>query len=301
MLLLLQRKQCQPRIFRDTADQGIALLLILLLHIYTHKAVKFYFRCRHGKTMFPGVYLYGGGLIPGRRHPAGRKPLPDQLVQPELIPGKGFLDLQRKPADIRGTDRLVGVLDLFIRLFLPLYGRRILLPVLFRDISPGCRLCLLRYSGGVGTQIGNDTRGTVSFDLHTLIELLRQAHRLLGGKIQYLASLLLERRSRKGQRRFLNPFPGLNRAYFVSCAGQLLLNLLHLLRGSDGALLRLRAVIFRNERVFLTLHLQFRIQRPVLLRDEGIDLLLPVADNPKRHRLYAPGGQSPLHLRPKNG
>ena len=194
----------------------------------------------------------------------------------------------------------MGILDLFVRFPLLLYRHRVFLTVLFRDIGTGGRLRLVGYSRGIGTQISDDTRGVVSFDLHTLIELLRQAHRLLGREIQHLARLLLQRGGREGKRRFLDPLACLYGTHPVSRAGQFFLNLLHLLCGRNRAFLRLRAVIFRGQGISLPLHLQLRIQRPVFLRDKGIDFLLPVADNPKRHRLYTPRGQSTLHLGPQN-
>ena len=44
---------------------------------------------------------------------------------------------------------------------------------------------------------------------------------------------------------------------------------------------------------------ELRVDRPVLDRDEGLDLVLALADDPKRHRLDPPGGESPPDLLPE--
>ena len=58
---------------------------------------------------------------------------------------------------------------------------------------------------------------------------------------------------------------------------------------ADPLLFLRSSVIFCADGLFLALYFQIHIQGPVLLRNEGIDLILSVADDPQSHRLHAAG------------
>ena len=151
------------------------------------------------------------------RHTTGRKPFPDQLIQTELISGQRILNGSRKSSDIRRTNGFVGILDLFVSFFfgcLFSFGRHIGISISFLNIFCCCSRCLLRNTGGVRTQVGDDSYGPKSFHINAFIELLGQTHSLRSGKIQHLRRLLLKRTGRKGQRCFLRP---LSILYFRNC------------------------------------------------------------------------------------
>ncbi len=300
VLLLLQPLKRQLRIFGDPFHQRIVFFLFVLLHIDAHKAVKLHLGCRHGKPLSRGIYLHGSRLVDSLRHPACHKPLPDQLIQSELVSGKRFLDLQRNPGDIGRTDRLVGILDLLSALLFLAGLRCVLCPVFLPDKSAGRLRRLVGDSGGIRSQIGNDTCGAVALDIYALIQLLRQPHGLLRGKVQYLAGFLLQRGGGKRQRRLLDSLAVFYRGHLVLCLIQYLLDLLQLFSGRDR-LLRLRStVILGQKRLLLSGHRKGSIQRPVLFRNKGVDLLFSVADDAQRHRLDTPRAQSPLDLRPQH-
>ena len=67
------------------------------------------------------------------------------------------------------------------------------------DIIGGHPGGLFRDTGRVCTKIGDQTYGSLTLDIHALIQLLRKTHRLLGGEVQCLACLLLQCRRSKGK------------------------------------------------------------------------------------------------------
>ncbi len=99
----------------------------------------------------------------------------------------------------------MGILNLTCRFLSAFFQRYIGVSIGLGNISSGRLIRLLRHSGGIRTQIGDQSDGAVSLYLHALVELLGQAHSLLSGKVQCLGSLLLQSTGSKRQRRFLAP------------------------------------------------------------------------------------------------
>ncbi len=194
----------------------------------------------------------------------------------------------------------MGILYLTPALFFRHLLRHIGAAVFCLNICRRRLSCFLRYSGGIGTQVGDNTHRAVAFDIYAFIELLGNAHGLLGREIQHLARLLLERRCGKGHRRllcalsrfFIRDPPVRAFAFFQ--------NLLQFLLISDNCLFIAMSVIPGSQRLFLSLHLQHRIQCPVFFRHKSIDLLFPLADNPKGGRLYSPRREPPFYFCPEH-
>ena len=191
VLLLFQSCQGQFCITCYPLHQCIIFFFLIILGVYAHETVKLHLRRRHGKPVSRRIDLHRRRLIDCRRHAACHKTFPDQLVKPELIPGQRLLEFKRRPADIRRSDRFVGILNLLFTALLLLGARSIRGAVPSGDklLRGSFRLC--GHSGGIRTQISDNTHRTVSLDIDTLIELLCQPHRFLGRKVQYFACLLL--------------------------------------------------------------------------------------------------------------
>ena len=164
---------------------------------------------REFTTLCPGDILTGrrsagdpdlGRLIPGRSHAACHEPFPDQLIEAELVPGERILDLDRQAGHVCRADRLMGILNFCVLLFLPGLLQNIFLPVVFPDKGGSGRLRLIGHAHAVCSQVCDQSDRSLSLDLNALIELLGDAHRLLGGKIQHLTCLLLQRGGGERQR-----------------------------------------------------------------------------------------------------
>ena len=131
---LFAGKHCS---FLQLLRENRILLLFLLLHIDGHKAVKFQLGGGEGKQISALLLSCGyadrGSLIYGGLHTAGGKPLPNQLVQTELISCQGFFHQNRSQGNICGTDCLVGVLNFSAALLGCLLCGHIGIPIGFPD------------------------------------------------------------------------------------------------------------------------------------------------------------------------
>src|SRR5690606_9207671 len=151
---------------------------------------------------------------------------------------------------------------------------------------------------GVRTHVGDEADAAFA-DVHALIQLLSEPHRAARVESELACRLLLQRRSRERRRRIAPPLlafdgddtkravrpgrarparGGLDRARDLAC-----------LRFVDEAeLLDLRAAVLHElQREALRGVLAFAVDRPVLARLEGGDLLLALADHPERRALHA--------------
>ena len=245
------------------------------------------------------VDFYGCGLISGRRHAACRKPFPDQLIEPELISGKGILKLCRCRVKAGGADRLMGILDFLPSLFALGGHSRILVSVVLCDELFRHGLRLRRHPGGVRTQIGDDAYRSVSLDIDSLIELLGQPHGFLRGKVENLAGLLLQGGRGKRKRRFFYPLALLHLAYDKLRPLKLADNPLQLFSGRNRRLFALRSIILCHQRLFLSGYGENPIQGPVFLRNKIVDFLFPVTDDAQRHGLHPARTQASFDLRPQ--
>ena len=175
------------------------------------------------------------------------------------------------------------ILDLLSAILSFCRCRYIILSVILFNIFLRHDLCFCRYSGGIGTQIGDHTHSTAALDINSFIELLCQAHRLLCGKIQHLAGLLLQGRCGKGKRRFLYTLSLFHFAYLKLCILQLCHDLIQLFSGGNVYLTVFRAIIFSDQRLLFSFYEKRCIQCPVLFRNKIVDLILSVTDDAQCH------------------
>ena len=172
--------------------------------------------------------------------------------------------------------------------------------------GPCSGVCLLRHTGRIGTQIGDQANRSMPLNFHTFVQLLRQPHCLLRRKIEGLGSFLLHGTGGKWNRRFFN---ALSLFYFIHCIGyslQILHNLIQFRLAADHRLslcllffLAHSAVIPGRKVFFHTGQFKRSIQVPVFLRNKCIDLILAVTDHAQGYRLHAAGAQPPLYLCPQ--
>ncbi len=137
--------------------------------------------------------LHRDGVARRVLHLGGHGPLPDQLVELELVAGQAGL---RRGAETitRGTDRLVGLLGV---LHLGGVGARlrgqVVGAVQLRDLGAGGRDRGVAQRRGVRTHVR---------DVAVLVQLLRDLHRGLRAEAELAAGLLLQRRrTERGVRR----------------------------------------------------------------------------------------------------
>ena len=170
MLFFFQCFFRQHRVHAQTVDQHIALFFFLVrFGINRTESLERHAGRRHRKQIISRRDLHGSRLKSCRLHPACRKPFPDQLVQPELVSRQRVFKSRRCSCNIRRTDRLVGILDLLLGLFLRTSCRYIIAAIRLRNISSCRSICFLRNTCGIRTQIGDDTDRSVAFDIHTLV------------------------------------------------------------------------------------------------------------------------------------
>lgn len=133
----------------------------------------------------PARDLDGDGVADRVLHLGGDGPLPDQLVQPELVAGQARLGRGAETV-ARGADRLVRLLRV-----LDLSGvrarlvRQVVGAVQLRDLGAGGGDRRLRQGRGVRTHIGDEA---------VLVQLLRHLHGRLRAEAELARGLLLERR-----------------------------------------------------------------------------------------------------------
>ena len=110
---------------------------------------------------------------------------------------------------------------------------RIILSVHAVDIIVCLRICLLGDSGGIGTQVCDQTDSSLSLDVNTFIQLLGDSHRLRDWEIQRLRRLLLQRTRGKRKRCFLHPLPFLHFENLKLFLSHFRCNAVHLLLRRD--------------------------------------------------------------------
>ena len=167
--------------------------------------------------------------------------------------------------------------------------------VLF-DIRVRHSFRLFRDTHRVGSDIGDQTDGACALDLHTLIELLGDHHRLFGREIQLICCVLLQTAGRKRRKRLTLPFSAHDSCHLIAAACKVGKNpvSLSLARDADFFLL-----IFGNLRGKDLALLEFDLNIPVFLRFEIVDLVFAVTDDLERRGLHAPCAQASANLAPQ--
>ena len=240
------------------------------------------------------------GIEHGGRHLAGDEALPDQFVETVLVGRKDLAHRFRGDRNVRGTDRLVGVLRVCFRAVDARRFGQIIGTELIADQRKSRLLRDARHAERVGTHIGNQTlhAAELGTEIDAFVKFLRDLHDPTGLEAEFLRRFLLHRRGREG--------------------GGGLLDLLRALDREDGELprshgvgdlLRVRLACKRRFRLaaaeetgvefFSVLRLERDVDRPVFLGNETVDLVFPVDDQTGRDRLDAPGGKTALDVLPK--
>ena len=197
-------------------------------------------------------------------------------------------------------------------------GEREVGAVLLFDNLLGFGLRLLGNAHRVGAHVGNQTDRALLAELDALVQLLRHAHRLAHRKAHASRRRLLQLRGGEGRLRFPLARLGLHLGdgplrtaggegddvvFLVALDGGVGAPELGedgegFLLAPDGYLVAVLALQLRLEGGRL-LALEVRLERPVFLRYESLDLALPVHHQPQRHRLHAAGGDAAPHLVPE--
>ena len=209
-------------------------------------------------------------------------------------------DLVRRKCEVGRSDRLVRVLGVALSAKEPggvgqHLGSR---PVATGDQLPHGGQGVVRYARRVGPHVRDQTDGPATRDLAPLVEALRDLHRPAHGEPETARRGLLELRGDERGRRVLAPLRGVHfrdppdgplRLFANACGrgfgfetriGPVELELLPLERNE-----------LRRERRACP-GLEVGVDRPVLDRDERLDLALALADDPQGDRLDAAGGES---------
>ena len=245
----------------------------------------------------------GGHPVEQRaRHLAGERALPDQLVQAALIVVEKAPDRLRRAAHVGRPDRLVRLLGV---LGPGLIGARLLrqiaVAVDLRDLPPARVQRLARELHAVGAHVG-DQADRVAVQIDALEQALGGAHGALGAEAELARRLLLqggggERRRRVTLDLLLLDAVDLEGARLdrgdgapgVRLRGDVELVQLLAVEQSEAGLEG--RVPGRGER---------RLDGPVFLRPERLDLVLALADQAQRHRLHAPGRARAVELAPQH-
>ncbi len=134
----------------------------------------------------------GDAVSAGVGHLAGDRPLPDQVVELELVGTEASAERFREVEIVAGgPNRLVGLLRvLHLRLIHARRRRQVFVAVLRSDQTPGR---LDRHRGQRG-RVGSHVR-----DVAVLVKALGHLHRVPGGESVLAVRLLLQRAGRKGR------------------------------------------------------------------------------------------------------
>src|SRR6516164_11476221 len=242
-------------------------------------------------------------------HLRGHGALPDQRVQPIEIVIDLALDIRRRDRRRSRADRLVSLLGV-LRLGLVdarLFGN------LVRAVEPrGNRTDLLnrlrRERYRVGAHVGDEADAALA-DVLPLVQLLGETHGAARVEAELARRLLLQRRGGEGRCRVAAALlavdrqhaqrPGRGRGGARRCAHRILGLARRRLVGEAELLDLLAPILQELQRKGLAAVRALAFDGPVLLRDEGSDLLLALADHAQCRTLYAPRGQPAPHLLPQ--
>src|SRR5256712_6093823 len=245
-----------------------------------------------------GLDICGHGVVDRRHHLARQEALPDEPIEGELVPREELRHAPRLQADLGGSDRLVRLLGAPAR---AVCGRRVghvIESEPSRDPLPRLRLRFARHADPVGAHIVDDALRALGSEVDPLVELLGDRHRLLRGEAELPARLLLQGRGDERRHRApaalaardrLDEEPGvLERRH--ERARRVPVRQRHLLAVD---------LLQRRDELGRELGGEPRVERPVLDRDERLDLALAVHDQPDGHRLHPPGREPTLDLVPE--
>ncbi len=252
-----------------------------------------------------GPDVHGDRVQHRRRHLAGDEALPDQRIEPVLVPVQVVPDALRCPEDRCRPDRFVGLLRGFGAGLVEgwLLGH-VFVTVVAGDVFPRLVLCLPGHIGRVSTHIGDETDRVALAQRDTLVQRLGGAHRLFGGEAQSSRRLLLHGaggvwwRGVSAPLTLLDLEDGVHGLLELSDDGLRV----HLVFQIHILVMDTQEVSLEGGRQFLCgcfLFGEQRIDRPVLDGDEVLDLPFPVDDEAHRDGLNPSSGQTAAHFVPQ--
>ena len=153
----------------------------------------------------------------------------------------------------------------------------------------------------IGTHICYKSDGALTGYFHALIKLLGDGHGAPGRHAQAAGGFLLESRGDKrgrGAAVLLSPFDSADFEGLVRCGGNYAV---HLVLGVELLLFALKAVVSGHEGSVLASAVQPRVQKPVFLAFESLDVVFPVHHHAGGHGLDPAGGKAPADLFPQKG
>ena len=235
------------------------------------------------------------------RHLARHEAVPDDAVDAQLrarqIGGHGV----RRPRHIGRADGLVGFLRALAAAVDVRFFRNVFRPVVRGDVFTGLCLRFLRDVHGVRSHIGDKTDGAAA-EFNTFIQLLRNAHRLARAQLQGAAAGLLQRTRNERRRsgltarrlRHFRHTMGHARAF------QRIRKHVRLTRVRDNGFFIVQTEQTRaNLRAVKIRAGEQRVEIPVFLRLEGLNLAFAFHDETKRDGLNAPRARPFLDAAPQ--
>ncbi len=244
------------------------------------------------------LHVHLGDVEERRLHLRGDEAVPDELVELEFFGFEVFLRFLGRQVEVRGADRLVGVLGPLLRAVAHRLARQRLLAVGGAHVLPGLLQGFLAHPGGVGPHVGDETDRAPVADLLALVEPLGDPHGALDREAVAPGGVLLEAAGDEGRSRVLLGLLALDGGDPEAAGAQGLDDGGRLLLVLDLRALAVDPVELGGEHRRLG-GLEVGGEVPVLLRHEGVDLLLPVADHLQRHRLDPAGRETLLDLLPQ--
>jgi hypothetical protein len=244
-------------------------------------------------------------LVEDRRlHLGGEEALPDELVELELVAGQEGLEAGRVALRRHRADRLVGLLRA-LRL-LGVDGRPVR-HVLGAELDGDDRPRRLLGGGGdvgrVRPHVGDQALGAVRPEVDPLVQLLGDLHRPPHPVAELARGFLLEGAGDERRRRPPLRLPRGDVDDLVRRPVEAALDALRLDPRLEIDLLLAFAGQRRPEDVRLLARRhpprQLGVERPVLDWLEGLDLPLPLADDPQRGGLDSAGREAALDLFPE--
>ena len=301
VLLLVEALQLQRLPLGQRRQRGGLFLLVIVAGFLIHGGVAGELQAARARAEFMHARgdLDGDAVIDGVRHLAGEEAAPDEPVEAVLLARKVALEALGREVHVGGTDGLVRVLRAGLGLEAAGRGGIIVLAVAAEDESLRGGERLLADAQRVGTHIGDQAHGALAGDVHALVELLGDRHGAARGHVELAAGLLLERgggERRGGRALLVRALDALDREHRALRVGD---DRVDLLAGGGLELLAVFAVIVRGEGLMARLVEELRVERPVFLGLEALDLLFALVHHARGDGLHTARGKTAAHLLPK--
>ena len=274
------------------------MIVVATLAVHAQEAVEDHAAAVRAQDVLPRLDIEPCVLETRRGHLRGEHALPDERVQLQLIGLEIPLEVPRRARQVGRADRLVRLLRaLRPRLVMPRMLERVFRSELARHDVLRLTERALGDVQRVGSHIGDEADRRVA-ERDALVELLRDDHRPAHGEAELARGLLLQRRGGERRRGIASALARLETLHDVRGLLERGAVLLGRLAVGDLELLALELDDLGRER--LAGHVrEERLDAPVLLRGERLDLALAVDDQAQRDGLNSAGGESVADLLPE--